>query len=273
MSKVNKIEFTTKVDDKEVKLCVIRPNARQINEAQKRFAGAFKEFTQAGAILRNNVLSVMKAQNKWTDTQDDKVKELSEKISLNLKKLATKRENPKDVLSRKLKLSELRSIAFEIRRLRNEVQEVMMERNTMEQMSAESQAEQVKFNYLVSVCTVDPDTKKPHFNSVDDYIERGDDQDGVDAAMNFAYLFYKVEKDRDHKLPENKFLLKYNFVREKDLRPVNKQGQLVDLEGNLIDEEGYFVDSKGNRVDKDGLLVDSEGNYVESDDFEDDLKD
>lgn len=269
--KVNKIEFVTKVDNEDVKLCVVKPNARQMNEAQKRFAGAFREFVEAGAILKTKVLDVMRAQNKWSDSQEGKVKELSNAIALNLQKLATKRETPKDVTSRKLKLSELRSLCFEVRKLRNELQDILVERNTMENLSAESQAEQVRFNYLVSACTVDPDNKKPYFKSLDDYMERADDQDATDAAMNFAYLFYKIEKDRDKNLPENKFLLKHKFVREKDLRPINKDGHLVDLEGKLVDEDGYFVDEKNNRIDKDGLAVDKDGNYVESEDYEDDL--
>ena len=74
-------------------------------------------------------------------------------------------------------------------------------------------------------------------------------------------MIYVVDKDFEKKLPENKFLSKFEYVND-DLSLVNKEGTTVDTEGRRINDEGHYLDEDGNRVDIDGNLLDEDGAYV-----------
>ena len=51
---------------------------------------------------------------------------------------------------------------------------------------------------------------------------------------------------------------------------INKDKQLIDLEGRTINEKGHYVDKDGNRVDIDGHQLSEDGNYVLTAKYEDD---
>jgi hypothetical protein len=55
-----------------------------------------------------------------------------------------------------------------------------------------------------------------------------------------------ARKDWEKDLPENKFLVEFNFVNE-DLELVNEDGHLVDSQGKLINKDGRYVDKEGNK--------------------------
>jgi hypothetical protein len=161
-----------------------------------------------------------------------------------------------------ISLSIAKDEALKMRKLREELRELIAVKTNLDTHTAEGQADNARFNYLVSACTVYNDSKKPYFSSYEDYNSKsGTDLVAGLAAQNLAGMLYGLDSDYEEKLPENKFLKQYKFVDDK-LRLVNKQGQLVDSEGRLIDEDGRFINEKGEFVDKDGNTVDKKGDYV-----------
>ena len=150
---------------------------------------------------------------------------------------------------------------------RRDIRDLISEKTTMDGNTAEGQADNARFNYLMACCAVDPDTGKPIFADEDGnpclstYEEASADEYLVDAAGKLAEMLYGLDDDYEAKLPENKFLKQYDFVNE-DLQFINEEGQTVDREGRLVNNKGRFVDEDGNFVDKDGLRVDEDGDYV-----------
>jgi hypothetical protein len=135
---------------------------------------------------------------------------------------------------------------------------LVSEKNAHDEFTAESQSENAKFDYLVSVCIKD-DEGKPIFTDIEDYKEKSDEPYIAEAATKLASMLYGLDDSWEANLPENTFLQKYDFV-DKDLRLINKEGKHVTKDGKLIDNdfryintEGEYVDVDGNRIDKDGL--------------------
>ena len=169
-----------------------------------------------------------------------------------------------------IKLSEAKRVALEMRVKRWRLRELISERTEYESNTAEGQAENARFNYLVSTCTVYNDTGKEVYSGIDDYLEQAGELFSLEAARVFANMMYGLEDDYEDSLPENKFLKEYNFVND-DLRLVNDDGELVDVEGNRVDKNGRYVNEEGNFVDREGARVSEGGDYIiESKPFLDD---
>jgi hypothetical protein len=242
---VNKEVFETKAPSGDkLTLAVVRPNAKQTRKAQMHYAKAFREYLEAGAMLRAKIDSYLREQNLWDDAKQ------AERMRLD--KIVTE---GRDKLERGgIKLSEAKKIALDMRAARMDLVRLISEFTAHDNNTVEGLADNSRFDYLVSVCTVYNDTGDPYFLSFDDYQNRATEDAAVEAANHLSGLIYGINMDFESKLPENEFLRKQGFTDEKG-RLINKDGKWVDEEGRLIDEEGYYVDKDGNRCTIDGQPV------------------
>lgn len=158
-------------------------------------------------------------------------------------------------------INEAKDLAIKMKVTRDEIRDLISVRTSLDNHSAEGQADNARFNYLVSVCVVYNDTKEPCFKNMEDYLNRSTEQVAILGAQNLANMLYGLDNDYESNLPENKFLKKYRFVDEK-LRFIDKKGRLIDADGKLVDENGRYIDESGNYVDKFGNRVDAEGDYI-----------
>ena len=247
----NKKVVKVEIGGKEVELAVLRPNAKQRQEAQKVYNRAFREAVESGAILRAKIESVMREQKLWDDHKEAELRKLQSTIN----------EKERKIRSGGIKLSEARDLAVQLRRDRAELRGLNSERMSLDNNSAEAQADNAQFNYWVAVCTVHANDGKPYFRSYEDYMTKEDDPAVGPAASALAKIIYNLEDDYEKKLPENQFLLKYKFADE-SLHLVDKQGRKVDVDGRLVDENGRYINEAGQFVDNQGNLVDADGNYL-----------
>jgi len=247
----NKKNFKVTIDNKEIELCVVRPNVKQRQEGQKVYNKAFRDAVESGAILRAKVNSVMREQNLWDDNKEAQYRKLLEKIN----------QSERKIKSGGIKLSEAKELALQMRRDRSELRTLTSERSSLDTNTAEGQADNAQFNYWVSACTVYSDTGKSYFNNYEDYINRDDDPVTGQAASNLALMLYNLDPDYEKKLPENEFLKKYKFVDEA-LHLVDKQGRRIDSEGRLVNKDGRYINESGELIDIDGNRVDENGEYV-----------
>jgi hypothetical protein len=251
MSVTNKKTFKVTLDSKEIELCVVRPNVKQRQEGQKIYNKAFRDAVESGAILRGKVNNVMREQNLWDDNKEAEYRKLLEKINGAERKIK----------SGGIKLNQAKDLALEMRKDRAELRALTSERSSLDNNTAEGQADNAQFNYWVSSCTVYSDTGKPYFNTYEDYLNRDDDPATGQAAGNLAMLLYNLDPDYEKKLPENQFLSKYKFVDE-ELHLVDKQGRRVDSEGRLVNKDGRYINEAGELIDINGNRVNEEGDYV-----------
>lgn len=244
--------FNVTVDNnKEITLAVRSPSLQDQREATKVYNQAFSEALKAKAVVRAKLDDLLVDQGLWDDSKQTRFNRLQSSILENERKLARGG----------ISLNDAKAVAIEMKRLRAELRDLISVKTNLDTHTAEGQADNARFNYLVSACTVYNDSKKPYFNSYEEYLNKSGDTVSILAAQHLAGMLYGLDNDYEEKLPENKFLKQYKFVDDK-LRFINKEGKLVDEEGRLLDENGRFINDKGEYVDKDGNLVTLDGEYV-----------
>lgn len=253
------VETVKYVEDGVEKVIVVRkPTAKQNAEAQMQSSKVFgriisdkDENGKSTALLRSKLDDYMRDNGMWDDNKTKELVELGKEIYEGEKKLA----------AGGIKLSEARSLAINIRACRAKQANLLAQKRELDEYTAEGQAENTKFDTLVSLCLFFEGGERV-FSSLDDYQENAHKDHFSAAASKLAEMVYGLDANWQKDLPENKFLTKYGFADEslrlvdpKTKKPVNVAGKLIDDEGRLVDENGKFVDEDGNPVDERGMPV------------------
>jgi len=268
MAKVLKKVFKTtekamedgKEVEREVELAVRIPTAVEKQRARLVHAKAWRDAVEGGAIMREALDRYLRDQKLWDDMRQKEydrlrnlILEAERKIKMGGNAGLTKKQG--------------RELSLQISDWRDELSELLTERNRVDVNTADALADQAQFNFFVAACTVYNDTGKPYFtvngvdSSVDVYVDKSTEKVGFDSAGKFAEIWYGTDDDTADKLPEKKFLKEYGFADEKG-RLIDKQGRLIDRKGRLVDENGRFINDNGEFVDADGRRVDEQGQYV-----------
>lgn len=243
--------FKTTVDDKLVEFEIRSITLADQREAQKIYNQAFSDAVKSGSIVRARLDDLLKEQGLWDDNKQREFVTIQTKIANNEQLLA------KGGIS----IKQARAVAIDMKRLREQMRDLIAVKTELDTHTAEGQADNARFNYLVSVCVVYKDTKQPYFKNYEDYLNRAVTPVAILGAQKLASIMYGLDSDFEKKLPENKFLITYKLVNQ-DLEYIDDKGRLVDEDGRLIDENGRFINEEGKFVDKDGKLVDDKGEYV-----------
>ena len=233
------------------------PDTQITKEGQLAYNKAFREALQSGAILRQRLSQVMTEQGLWDEQKEAEYIKVLEDIS----------DLEKTLQKGGISLSEARYIAIEMRQKRVEFRGLIAERNSMDNNTAEGQADNERFSHLVYKCLLD-DKGKALFTSKEHYESFAAEPYVTSAASQLAEKLYGLDPNYESNLPENKFLTDYKLADE-SLRLVNEEGHLIviDDEGNerLIDENGRYVayEDSGEKyfIDVDGERVSEEGEY------------
>lgn len=243
--------FKTQIDGKDREIMVRSPSLQDQREGQKIYNQTFTDAIKSKAVVRAKMDDVLTEQGLWNNEKQARLTELQQALLDSERRLALGG----------ISLREAKKIAMDMKDTRESIRDLIGARSSLDNHSAEGQADNAKFNYLVSACVVYNDTKDPVFKNMEEYLNRGNEAVAILGAQNLANMLYGLDSDYESNLPENKFLKKYKFVDDK-LRLIDKQGRLVDEEGRLIDDNGRFINDKGEFVDKFGNRVDVEGNYI-----------
>jgi hypothetical protein len=243
--------FKATVDGVEKEFLVRSPSLENQREGQKVYNQAFTDAIKSKSVVRAKLDDLLEDQGLWNDEKQAKFTSLQKELLDGEKRLA------KGGFS----LNEAKDLAVHMKKVRDDIRELISVRTSLDNHSAEGQADNSRFNYLVSVCVVYNDTKESYFKNLEDYLNRSTEEVAITAAQNLANMLYGLDNDYEGNLPENKFLKKFRFVDDK-LRLIDKKGRLVDREGRLIDESGRFIDDNGSFVDKYGNPVDKDGEYI-----------
>jgi len=247
------VDFTDKVDNKDLKFRIYEPTLEDQRNANKARNEAFNDAISSKAPLRSQLTSRMRDNGTWTKEQDEQFEKLSREINDAEKKLA----------EGGFSLTEAKQLAIDVRRKRLERRALLSEMSQLDNNTAEGQADNMAFNYLVSACTMvynENGKEEKYFADLNDYLNRSTSDIAFSAATKLSSLIYGIGDDVEKALPENKFLVDFGFATE-DLKLVDGQGRLVDEEGRLINEDGHYIDEQGNLTDRDGNPVNEDGSF------------
>ena len=228
--------------------------SKQLRDAQLASVKAFKEACDNGAYLRANLDKHMREQGLWDDDKEKELRDLNKNITDGERKLAKGKASG-------LTKNGCRDLAINMKKWRARQVDLLSSRRSLDEFTAEGQAENTRFDYLVSACVFNED-ERPTFNGLDDYKDKSTEPYAVLVATTLATMLYNFDDKYEHNLPENKFLRTYKFTDDKN-RLINKDGHLVDESGKLINEDGRFIDENGNFIDVNGNRVDKDGNPLE----------
>jgi hypothetical protein len=248
MAKSYRIETTDNEGNAKV-VIVRKPSYNQLTEAQLYSAYVFNKARAAGACLRSKLNDYLNNEGVWTKDNQSRAEAISDEISEKIKLL----ETGKTADGNKLKLSEGRELAIKLRRLRLEYAALLSKLHEYDAYTVEGQAENAKFDHLVSSCVFDEEGNRV-FESVEDYYDKQSEQYAAEAAAKLAIISGNVDPDWEKQLPENKFLLKYKFI-DNNLYYVDRQGRHVTVDGKLVDDDGFYINEDGKKVDREGNLV------------------
>lgn len=252
--------FKVKKDGQEVEFAVVQPKPADGRQAQIVHDKTFAEALRNDALFRDKLEDFMRKQGLWNDEKEKQHLDLVK--SLHDKEYTLKKGGIRAV--------EAKQIAIDMRRKRLELRDLISERNSLDSSTAEGQAENARFNCLVSLCLVNNETGEKIYKDIDDYLEHSTDEEAYEGARTLAEMLYNLDKDFEKQLPENKFLVDYGFA-DNELRLVDKDGNFVDTEGRKINKDGQYIDEEGNVVDYNGRPINSDGEYeVEFQPFLDD---
>lgn len=225
---------TRTVTEGDITVLVKKPNRKDLNESQIAYNKAWRKSLDDKAILRQKLNDYLTEQGVWSEDKQKQYEDFVKKI------------NDRELVLKKggIPLKKAKTIALELKRLRVGFRELISERSSYDNNTAEGAADNARFDYLVSVCVLDPNTNKPVFKDIDDYNERGSEGWAVKAAGELANFLYNLDPNYEQSLPENEFLSKFKFTDSKG-RLVNKDGHLIAIDEDgverLIDEDSYYV--------------------------------
>jgi hypothetical protein len=229
-----------------------------VKRADRCKAKAWNECIMDGIVTKKELSTLMKQRGIWSEKKEDEQETISTEINRLEQKLyleCGKRESKKE---------EGKKLAIDIRKKRNELRELISERMTQEENTAESLSDNSRYDFLVSHCTFHENGEKV-YKDMEDYISKSADEIAFTAASELATIMYALDSDFEKNLPENKWLKNRELVND-ELALVNKDNKRVDVEGRIIDENGYYLDEQGERVDKSGHRLSKDGFYEEVDD-------
>lgn len=248
---MNDTKFKVFVGGEEVEFEIKEASLADQRESQKVYNQAFSDAIKSGCIVRGRLEQLLKDQNLWSEDKDRELAALQTKVS-----------NQDKILAKGgISLKQAKNIAMNMRDLRDEMKVLVSSKTNLDSHTAEGQADNARFNYLVSVCVVYTDTKKPYFNTYLEYLNNSSSDVGVVGANKLASIMYGLDSDYEKKLPENKFLLQYRLVNDK-LDYIDEKGRTTDSEGRLVNKNGRYINEKDEFVDKNGDMVSIEGDYV-----------
>jgi len=229
-------------DDNEVVVVVKKPTAQDYNKSQIAYNKAFRQGLDSGALLRQKLTDYMKEQGIWDEKKEQQYESLVEEIG-----------GMEDALKGGgIRLSEAKEVALKLKQKREDFKDLLSERNSLDNNSAEGQADNARFTSLVATCVFDASGNNSKFADIKAYEAQSDQPWAIQAASELANMLYNVDPNYDKNLEENKFLQEFNFIDE-ELRLINDEGHLTDVDGRLINEEGRFIAyrTKQGKQDKD----------------------
>ena len=262
----NRVEKTVKLEDgKEIKIYVARPTNNIAKLADRYKSKAWNQAIQDDVLTKKELGVLMKKRGIWDEAKEDEEDDITKRLVQLEKDLYTGKDG-----SGKPKVSDGRDMAVELRKTRMELRELIADRISLEENTAESLADNARFDFLVAHCTYhENDTRV--YKSFEEYNNKSADEIAFAAATALGEILYNLDSSFEENLPENKFLTKFGLVND-DLSLIDPNtGETIDTKGRRIDEEGYLLNEDGSRVDREGDAINKEGFYDLNQDYVNDL--
>ena len=207
---------------------VISPTAETIVGGQEVYNKEFRKSINNGALLSARFSKVLVEQGIWSDEKDKRITVLY----LLIKKYENKLKNPDQTEE------EAQAHACEIRKFRQELNELSEVQSSFSDQTAEGQADNMRYNYYLTQCILDKNTNKTYYHSIEDFIKRSDCDFALEGSKIFGYMLHGVDENYEEKLPEEIFFKRFGEP-ETNLTDTDKEIQnlLSEIVESSIEDE------------------------------------
>jgi hypothetical protein len=154
--------FTTTIDGKNVEFLVKTPTLQDQREGQKIYNQAFTDAIKSKSVVRAKLDDLLQEQGLWNDEKQARFSELQKELLEGEQRLA----------KGGFGITEAKNLALKMRNIRDEIRDLISVRTSLDNHSAEGQADNARFNYLVSVCVVYKDSSQPYFKNLEEYLNK-----------------------------------------------------------------------------------------------------
>lgn len=258
MDNKRKVIDTVDVNDKLLKLAVIRPTNRINQEANMAYNLKMASLIRLGSqddtkrlFLRAELEERLVKMGVWNIQDTIDVEKLAIEIRAN--ELMLKKGG--------IKVSEGRTLALQMAEKRQLIMEKHAKRQQFDSTTVESQADNFRFEFLLVKCLVFADTGIPFLKNHNEYIDRQDEIAIIDGAKILANMIYGLETDIHENMFEMQWLKDAGMIDD-DGRYVRPDGTMTDRDGHLVNKDGRYINKEGQMVDTFGRHVDEHGNLL-----------
>jgi len=245
-------------DGKPIKLAIIKPTNRLNQDANLAYNLKVSVLIRKGAespdqrlLLRAELENYLSKTGIWTMRDNLKVEALS--LEIRAAELQLKKGG--------MKISEARQLAIEMSEKRRAILDLHEKRQQFDSATVEAQAENFRFEFLLTKCLVNAETGAQYLRGHDDYINRQTEEAVVAGAKELANIVYNVEENIQISMFEMRWLKEAGLIDDEG-RFVNNKGEFVDKNGRSVNEDGVYLDQRGQMVDAHGRAIDEKGNLL-----------
>lgn len=227
MANNNKHFFKTKdTAGKELKLEVIKPTQRILQEGDIRYRIAYGDALRRGCTTRVEIKNIMEERQLFSTKWE---KEYTDSLT-NLEKLQDRFADLKEDNVEK------KAVALELKLTRQHMVELNTQVEGMYKNTAENVGEEYKMQYLCVECTYHPGTMEKYFADEEDFLNRDDEQAAADSLMATYKFMYDMPADIYGQYAENKYLKEQGILDE--------EYNFKDVTENISDKEDEEVKEK-----------------------------
>lgn len=177
-------------------------------------------------LLRSELDDFLRQNGMWSERDQSELNSINEDISSLLAKLKTGG----------IKLSEGREIAINITDKRQSLVQLMQKRQSFDDSTIESMADNEKTDYFIYACTRDSVTGNRYWESFADMKADKDSEAYKNAISISMSVLYGIDSNFEKNLPENKWLKKYNYIDDNLSFIDRTTGKYVDRDGTPIEQ-------------------------------------
>ena len=194
------------------KVIVRRPNKALLTKGQNLYSQCIKLGLQNGLMFAATLENYMREQKIWGPEQENAVSNLRDQIF----NLTTQLKTGKNTNGEILKVEDGKNIAYEIRVLKNRINELNSVKSSLSDNTVESVADNSRFDFLATNSIFREDGNLV-FSNVDEYSNCSEQEYVQKAAYELMSLLYNIDSDWQKKTIENAFLAKFGFIDETTL--------------------------------------------------------
>jgi hypothetical protein len=165
--------FTLFVDGKDQEFLIKSPTLADQREAQKVYNQAFSDAVKSGCIVRARMDDLLKEQGLWDDNKQQRLNTLQQQLM----------DNEKTLAKGGISIKTAKEVAISMKKLREEIRELISVRTNLDNHTAEGQADNARFNYLIASCLVYNTTKEKYFKSYEEYLARAAEPVAIKSAQ------------------------------------------------------------------------------------------